>query len=92
MLLNIALPSFPKIDVAPTKGLDNNQILVQIVEVYPHNRRFSGDTISVVQVINIDNVVLIAIFDAMEVAMRSITLSRPTTFNVVVSLSVWMEK
>lgn len=77
--LNIPLPNFPKIDVAPTKGLVNNQIRVQIVEVYPHNRRFSGDTISVVQVINIDNVVLTAIFDVIEVAMRSITLSRPTT-------------
>lgn len=73
------LPNFPKMLVAPTKGLVSNQILVHIVDVYPHNRRFSGDTISVVHVIKIDNVVLIAIFDVIDVTMRRITLSKPLT-------------
>lgn len=76
------LPNFPKIAVAPTKGLVNNQIRAQIVEVYPHKRRFSGETISVVHVIKIDSVELIAILETIDVAIRRITRFNPTTRNV----------
>mgnify|MGYP003525796760 CR=1 FL=1 len=60
----------PKMLVAPTKGADRSQTRVHIVEVYPNKRLFSGVTISVVHVINIERVVLIAIFEAIDVTMR----------------------
>lgn len=77
--INKKLPNFPNIAVAPTNGLVNNQIRAHIVEVYPHKRRFSGDTISVVQVIRIDNVELIAILETIDVTINKITLCKPVT-------------
>lgn len=90
--MSVLLPNFPKIDVAPTKGLVSNQILVHIVDVYPHSRLFSGETISVVHVIRIDSVVLIAIFDVILVTMRSITLSKPATRDIEMYVGVQNEK
>lgn len=73
------LPSCPKTLVAPTNGAERSQTLVHIVEVYPHNHRFSGETISVVQVIKIESKELIDIFEAIEVTINSTTLSNGVT-------------
>lgn len=52
------------------------------MEVYPHKRRFSGDTISVVHVIRIDNVELIATLETIDEAINKITLCNPVTFGI----------
>jgi hypothetical protein len=67
-------------DVAPTNGADSSQIRVQIVDVYPQSLLFSGETISVVQVIKIDNVVLMAIFEAIEVSINRTNRWNSVTF------------
>lgn len=47
--------------------------------MYPHSRRFSGATHSVVHVIKMANVELIAIFDAIEVTIKRTSLSKGVT-------------
>lgn len=53
------------------------------MEVYPHKRRFSGDTISVVHVIKIDNVELIAILETIDVTINKITLCKAVTIGKI---------
>lgn len=69
-------------DVAPTNGALKSQIRVHIVDVYPNKRRLSGDTISVVQVIKIDKVVLIAILETIDVTISNTILSNNETFKI----------
>lgn len=59
--------------VAPTKGADSSQTRVQIVDVNPHSRLFSGETISVVHVMRMASSELMEIFDAMDVTINSTT-------------------
>lgn len=74
-IYNFFSPSCPKTLVDPTYGADSSHTLVQTVVAYPQSLLFSGDTISVVQVISIARRELIDIFDAIDVNINKTTLS-----------------
>ena len=66
----------------PTNGAVNSQIRAQTIVEYPHNRFFSAETNSVVDVVRIESVVEIAIFAVIEVTIKSTTRSFGVTKEV----------
>lgn len=70
--------NWPKIDVAPIKGAQSSQILAQTIVEKAHMRFFSTDTNSVVHVVNIANVLEMAILVPMAVWKESNSISNQT--------------
>lgn len=73
--------SCPNIDVLPTNGANSSQILAHTIEEYPHIRFFSGDTNSVVHVVNMERVDEIVILATIDVTMSRKIRSDPVTIN-----------